>query len=98
VTVQPASSRSIVKAAEVASSPESDRLLPNSADSAMEKQPALRRGNQLLRIRAAPVSKRVLNEYCASGRTPLCVERVPLPSFNPPRQTAELFVHKIAFD
>jgi hypothetical protein len=38
-----------------------------------------------------PLSKRVLNEYCVSFNTALSVEIVPLPSFNPPFQTADAF-------
>src|SRR2546430_2749714 len=89
VTVQPASSRSIVKAAAVAI--ESGVRPPwlSSADSAIEKQPACAAAINSSGFVPRPFSKRVLNEYCASARTPLCVERVPLPSFNPPRQTAD---------
>ena len=36
-----------------------------------------------------PFSKRVLKEYCVSLSTPLSLEIVPLPSFKPPRQTAD---------
>src|SRR5215472_2929344 len=36
-----------------------------------------------------PFSNRVLNEYCVCFSTPLSVEIVPLPSFNPPCHTAE---------
>src|SRR5438270_6222380 len=36
-----------------------------------------------------PFSKRVLKEYCVCLSTPLSVEIVPLPSFNPPCHTAE---------
>src|SRR5439155_25479960 len=36
-----------------------------------------------------PFSKRVLKEYGVSLSTPLSLEMVPLPSFKPPRQTAD---------
>jgi hypothetical protein len=36
-----------------------------------------------------PSSKRVLNDYSVSWSTPLCVEIVPRPSFNPPFHTAD---------
>src|SRR5690242_12954224 len=36
-----------------------------------------------------PFSNRVLKEYCVCFSTPLSVEIVPLPSFNPPCHTAE---------
>src|SRR5438034_3014444 len=89
VTVQPASSRSIVKAAAVAIESGVRPPLPSSADSAIEKQPACAAAINSSGFVPRPFSKRVLNEYCVSARTPLCVERVPLPSFNPPRQTAD---------
>src|SRR5947208_1848611 len=89
VTVQPASSRSIVKAAAVAIESGVRPPWPNSADSAIEKQPACAAAINSSGFVPRPFSKRVLNEYCVSARTPLCVERVPLPSFNPPRQTAD---------
>ena len=38
-----------------------------------------------------PFSKRVLKEYWVLFRTPLAVETVPLPSFNPPDQWALAF-------
>jgi hypothetical protein len=38
-----------------------------------------------------PLSNLEENEYCVSLSTPLSVEMVPLPSFNPPRQTADAF-------
>src|SRR5947207_409663 len=89
VTVQPASSRSIVKAAAVAIESGVRPPWPSSADSAIEKQPACAAAINSSGFVPRPFSKRVLNEYCVSARTPLWVERIPLPSFNPPRQTAD---------
>ena len=46
------------------------------------------RGQQFLWICSIPFSNRVPNEYWALLSTPLAVEMVPLPSFNPPDQWA----------
>src|ERR1035437_6381174 len=62
---------------------------PNSAPSAMEKQPACAAAiNSSGVVPVAAPSKRVANEYFASFRTPVAVEIVPLPSFSEPVQTA----------
>jgi len=47
------------------------------------------RRDEFLGFVPTPFSKRVLNEYCVSLSTPLSLEIVPLPSFKPPRQTAD---------
>src|SRR5437868_10695983 len=60
-------------------------------DSAMEKQPAWAAAINSSGLVPCPSSKRVLNEYCVSERTPLSVEMLPWPSFNPPFQTADAF-------
>src|SRR4029077_186484 len=62
---------------------------PSCAESAMVKQPACAAASSSSGLVPAPFSNRVLNEYCVCFRTPLSVEIVPLPSFNPPCQTAD---------
>src|SRR5215469_6734277 len=57
--------------------------------SAIVKQPACAAAINSSGFVPTPFSKRVLKLYCASLRTPLCVLMVPLPSFNPPRHTAD---------
>src|SRR5439155_8797087 len=63
--------------------------LPSSAENAMEKQPAWAAAMSSSGFVPMPFSKRVLKEYCVSLSTPLSLEMVPLPSFKPPRQTAD---------
>src|SRR5271157_506465 len=62
--------------------------LPNCADSAMLKQPAWAAAMSSSGFVPMPFSKRVLKEYWVLFRTPLAVETLPLPSFNPPDQWA----------
>ena len=65
--------------------------LPSCAESAIEKQPACAAAISSSGFVPFPSSNRVLNEYCVFDKTPLSVDTVPLPSFNPPRHTAEPF-------
>src|SRR5882672_522694 len=65
--------------------------LPSSAENAIEKQPACAAAMSSSGFVPTPFSKRVLKEYCVSLSTPLSLEMVPLPSFKPPRQTADAF-------
>src|SRR5690242_11047895 len=88
VTVQPA----LVLSSETVAVAEMETgempALPNSAENAIAKQPAWAAAISSSGFAPTPFSKRVPNEYCVSRRTPLSVERLPLPSFNPPCQTA----------
>src|SRR5580700_48319 len=63
--------------------------LPSSAEKAMAKHPACAAAISSSGFVPMPFSNRVLNEYCVSLSTPLSVVRLPFPSFNPPRQTAD---------
>src|ERR1035438_101951 len=54
----------------------------------MLKQPAWAAAMSSSGLVPMPFSKRVLNEYWVLERTPLGVETVPFPSFNPPAQWA----------
>src|ERR1035438_10197754 len=54
----------------------------------MLKQPAWAAAMSSSGLVPMPFSKRVLNEYWLFLRTPLGVETVPFPSFNPPVQWA----------
>src|SRR5437867_5045755 len=63
--------------------------LPSCAESAMVKQPAWAAARSSSGLVPTPFSKRVLKEYCVCLRTPLSVEREPLPSFRPPCHTAD---------
>ena len=65
--------------------------LPSCAESAIEKHPACAAAISSSGFVPFPSSNRVLNEYCVFDKTPLSVDTVPLPSFNPPRHTAEPF-------
>src|SRR5215467_8411061 len=65
--------------------------LPNCADSAIVKHPACAAASSSSGLVPIPFSKRVLKEYCVCLSTPLSVDIVPFPSFNPPCQTAEPF-------
>src|ERR1051325_7094041 len=87
--VQPVSSFSIVNAAVVRMVSGVRPALPNSAESAIEKQPACAATINYSGLVPGWSSKRVLNEYGVCLRTPLSVETVPLPSFSPPCHVAD---------
>src|SRR6266536_1004587 len=89
VIVQLASSRSMVRFALVRIDSGVIPAFPNSADSAIEKQPACAAATSSSGFVPRAFSKRVLNEYGACERTPLSVETVPLPSLRLPCQTAD---------
>src|SRR5271170_2043004 len=89
VTVKPASVLSSVIVVVVLMDVGVKPALPNSADNAIEKQPACAAAINSSGFVPTPFSKRVLNEYDVSFSTPLSVEMLPLPSFKPPRQTAD---------
>src|SRR5947209_1832201 len=97
MTVQPASVLSIVIVAVVWMDSGVMPALPSSAENAIEKQPAWAAAMSSSGFVPAPFSKRVLKEYCVSLSTPLSVEMAPLPSFNPPRQTADALRFMFAF-
>src|SRR5688572_5719758 len=65
---------------------------PSWADSAIEKQPACAAAISSSGFVPFPSSNRVLKEYCVLDKTPLSVDTTPLPSFKPPRHTAEPFL------
>src|SRR5207249_3096846 len=62
---------------------------PNCPESAMVKQPACAAASNSSGLVPVPFSNRALKEYGVCRSTPLSVETVPLPSFNPPCHTAE---------
>lgn len=63
----------------------------NCPESAIEKQPACAAAINSSGFVPTPFSNLVANEYCVCFSTPLSVEIVPLPSFNPPVHTADAF-------
>src|SRR5579862_2776330 len=86
--VNPASVFSNFTTADVSSDSAVSPASPSWALSAIVKQPACAAAISSSGLVPMPSAKRVLNEYCVSFRTPLCVEIVPLPSFKPPSHTA----------
>src|ERR1700733_880435 len=62
--------------------------LPNWAESAIEKHPACAAAINSSGFVPGAFSKRVVKEYCVLFSAPPGAEIVPLPSFNPPFQTA----------
>jgi hypothetical protein len=91
VTVKPASVLSIVTVACVRTLSGGVFAFVSCAESAIEKQSACAAAINSSGFVPIPSSKRVLNEYCVSLRTPLSVEIVPLPSLSPPFHWAEAF-------
>src|SRR6185369_11288698 len=89
VTVQPASVLSKVIVAVALINSALNPSLPSSAENAMAKHPACAAPINSSGFVPMPDSKRVLNEYCVSLRTPLSVEMLPLPDLRSPRQTAD---------
>src|SRR5258708_8951373 len=62
---------------------------PSCAESAMVKQPAWAAASSSSGLVPMPLSKREWKEYGVCLRTLLSVERVPLPAFRSPCQTAD---------
>jgi len=89
VTVQPASSRSMVRFAVVAMDSGVMPALPNSAESAIEKQPACAAATSSSGFVPRALSNRVLKEYGVCESTPLSVDIVPFPSLRLPCHTAD---------
>src|SRR5690348_10834476 len=89
VTVQPASTFSMVTAAVVANRSAVRFAAPNCPDSAIVKQPAWAAAISSSGFVPFPFSNLVLNEYCDCASTPLSVDTVPFPVFRSPCHCAE---------
>src|SRR6185369_13086636 len=89
VTVMPASVFSIVAVAVVSMRSALRLASPSTAESAMEKQLACAAAISSSGLVPGALSNRCAKLYGVSRSTPLSVERVPLPSFRPPCQTAD---------
>src|SRR5262245_9282693 len=72
--------------------------LPSSAESAIEKHPAWAAAINSSGFVPVPLSNRVQNEYWVCESTPLSVETVPLPSFRPPRHSADAVRFMVSLD
>src|SRR5580704_6849904 len=86
--VQPLSSFSMVRVAEVSMLDAVRLAVPNCTDSAMEKQAACAAAISSSGLVPGVFSKRVVNEYGVLFKTPLAEETDPLPSLSPPFQIA----------
>src|ERR1700744_3901979 len=86
--VQPASSLSRLRVAEVLTLSGVRLAVPSCAESAMEKQAAWAAAINSSGLVPGVFSNRVVKEYGVFDSTPLVDETLPLPSFSPPFHTA----------